>query len=273
METAWREDRDRAKFSINSLIGLCNLDESESYALSSSTNAGDAPPGSLMTQYLVNGRVWYDFVTSYTQKTCFSMKPLYDLCLATEARNMGVAIYTLKQFNSPLLEFKTDSIMFKLRKRRLLDITAITYKDLAKLRTRYCGLNKLNCYTNLTPNPNEEPIFRMHQAVESDYMKTDPARPMRGHMLAGQVELAWVEPDVDTHEDSLLILGPPGTGKSHTCLKIIERLRRTKRVEVMSKTWVASQRIGGVTADHWVQRYLNRGTPSIDYILIDEISQ
>ena len=56
----------------------------------------------------------------------------------------------------------------------------------------------------------------MHQAVGTEYMKIDPAKPMRGHMLAGQVELAWIEPDVDTHEDSMLILGPPGTGKRHS---------------------------------------------------------
>ena len=59
-----------------------------------------------MTQYAVNDTPWYDFVKSYTQKTCSSLKPIYDLCLAIEARNVGVVIYVLKQFNCPLLEFK-----------------------------------------------------------------------------------------------------------------------------------------------------------------------
>jgi len=37
META-RQDKDLAKFSVNSLIGLCNLDETDSYSLTSSAN-------------------------------------------------------------------------------------------------------------------------------------------------------------------------------------------------------------------------------------------
>ena len=65
----------------------------------------------------------------------------------------------------------------------------------------------------------------------------------------------------------------PGTGKSHFCLQLIEKLKYNYRVEVVSKTWVASQRINGVTADHWIRKFMTRGTPRVDYIFIDELSQ
>jgi hypothetical protein len=264
MELAWREDLDKAKFSINSLIGVCSLDEVEPYVLASSTDAGDAPAGSLMTQYRVNGRTWFDFVTTYKQKTCCSLKPIYDICLASEARNVGLAIFALKHFNCPLLEFKTDSVMFKMRKRRMPDIATFRYSDISSLRQRYVADHKLNCYCDVTHNTSVALIFRMYQAKESDYMQCEPIKPSRNHLLTIQ-DLAWnrVSPqEAEHHEGGLLIVGAPGTGKSHLCLQLIARLRAEGfRVEVLSKTWVASQRIDGVTADHWVQRYLNRAHP------------
>ena len=58
----------------------------------------------------------------------------------------------------------------------------------------------------------------------------------------------------------LLVLGLPGTGKSHLCKQIVSKLRgEGKHVEVLSKTHVASQRVGGVTCDQFIRRRRLRG--------------
>ena len=55
---------------------------------------------------------------------------------------------------------------------------------------------------------------------------------------------------------------------------VVERLGASgKKADIVSKTHVASNRAGGVTADHWVRRYVINGSPSCDCIWIDEISQ
>jgi hypothetical protein len=74
--------------------------------------------------------------------------------------------------------------------------------------------------------------------------------------------------------ESLLVLGIAGTGKTHFVQGIVERLRCAgKKVDVISKTHTASRRAGGVTADHWVRRYVLHGAASCDVLWIDEVSQ
>ena len=46
-----------------------------------------------------------------------------------------------------------------------------------------------------------------------------------------------------------------------------------KRVDIVSKTHVASNRAGGCTADHWVRRHVINGASSCDCLWVDEISQ
>ena len=62
-------------------------------------------------------------------------------------------------------------------------------------------------------------------------------------------------------------------GKQHT-YRGVERLRaQGKVVDIISKTHVASRRAGGVTANHWVRRYVLAGCPRCEVLWIDEISQ
>ncbi len=71
-----------------------------------------------------------------------------------------------------------------------------------------------------------------------------------------------------------MCVGVAGTGKTTFLQGVVERLRASgKRVDIVSKTHVASQRAGGVTADHWVRRHVLNGVPSCDVLWIDEISQ
>ena len=67
----------------------------------------------------------------------------------------------------------------------------------------------------------------------------------------------------------LLVLGAPGTGKSTFLQKATAELSPLAKV---SKTWVASSRINGVTLDSFVRRYVIGGSFK-GTIWIDEISQ
>ncbi len=74
--------------------------------------------------------------------------------------------------------------------------------------------------------------------------------------------------------ESLLCVGIAGTGKTTYLQGVVERLRASgKRVDIVSKTHVASNRAGGVTADHWVRSHVINGAPSCDCLWIDEIRQ
>ena len=75
-------------------------------------------------------------------------------------------------------------------------------------------------------------------------------------------------------KESLFVQGIAGTGKTTYCQGIVERLKAAgERVDVISKTHVASRRAGGVTADHWVRRHVVNGSPKCTVLWIDEISQ
>ena len=74
--------------------------------------------------------------------------------------------------------------------------------------------------------------------------------------------------------ESLLCLGVAGTGKTHFLSGIVEQLRaQGKRVDIISKTHMASRRPGGVTADHYVRKHILHGCCTADYVWVDEISQ
>jgi len=84
MEAAWN-DRDLAKRSVNSLIGLWCIDEPKSYKARTSTHVGDCPPGASKRIFHWNdggvSGVIYDFVTTTKLIGCTSCRPLHDLCM------------------------------------------------------------------------------------------------------------------------------------------------------------------------------------------------
>ena len=72
----------------------------------------------------------------------------------------------------------------------------------------------------------------------------------------------------------MFVQGIAGTGKTTYVQGIVERLRAAgEKVDIISKTHVASRRAGGVTADHWVRRHVINGSTKCTVLWIDEISQ
>ncbi len=280
MEAAW-PDGGLAKQSVNSMIGLWCLDQAFSYKLHSSEHPGDCPPGALkrITQF-EHGAVT-DIIVKTRLHTTTSMRPLHDLCMCTEAVRVGQMLYCLKRQRAICYELKTDSVLYRPLKRARTDaLETLRFRDL-RLRERFepCGQRRLNEYCSLPLADSEDLVFRVADAVERDLLRMNPKRPARD---ADYVHRQPVMRELDQEEatrralagESLLIEGIAGTGKSHFTMALVEQLRALgKTVAVIAKTHTASQRVNGVTADHWVRRNVMHGAANADVIVVDEVYQ
>ena len=109
-------------------------------------------------------------------------------------------------------------------------------------------------------------------------MKTNPAPPRREADRPMVINAPFRDLDEEgakravLNGGSLLVLGIAGCGKTFYVQKLVEQLRlQGKRVDIISKTHCASQRAGGVTADHWVRRHVIHGACTADYVWVDEV--
>ena len=147
------------------------------------------------------------------------------------------------------------------------------------MNTMYQGQQGFFEYYRPEVNGSEEKVFRVSAAEEKDPMKMLPQGPKRESTYQHQ-SYVWTDLDEEEAErlvingGSLLVLGVAGTGKSYFVSKLRESLKNLgKSVDAISKTHCASERIGGVTADHYVRRHVLHGICTADAIWIDEISQ
>ena len=279
MEEAW-EDALLAKLSVNALIGLWCLDDAFSYKVLSSTHDGDCPPGASTRVFHYQGGEVKDFITKQRLASATSHRPLHDLCMGTEAVRVGQMLYCLKAQRCTPLELKTDSVLYRPTNRAKACLPELTFEDLHALRNRFEGRNiRLDEYAALTPADGREAVFRVQAALEKDRLHIDPAPPSRAWELR-LPDAAWRDLSAAQAEEavmngeSLLALGIAGVGKTTFIRGLVERLRALgKRVDVISKTHVASSRAGGCTADHYVRRHILHGACCADYIWVDEISQ
>ena len=138
----------------------------------------------------------------------------------------------------------------------------------------------LNCRVEMTPLTSSDPVFRF----------SDVGTPLQGRYQKPRREVPpptllphWRDLTVDeartclAEGHSLLVVGAPGSGKSHWVREHVRELRKSgKRVDVVAKTHAAVQNFGegAQTADHWVrQRVRNGGAVSCDVLVIEEITQ
>ena len=192
-------------------------------------------------------------------------------------------IYMLRQTRAVPFQFKTDSCLFRPRKRAKASVGDVRFRDLSSLRARFepaPGMRRLDERALITHNPSEEKVFRCAPAQEIDRMCTNPELPRRAAPTPETLSLVWRELTEQEAEarvfdgGSLLVLGIAGVGKTHFLRGIVERLRAMgKSVDVISKTHSAARRAGGTTADHWVRRHVLHGACTCDYLWVDEVSQ
>ena len=75
---------------------------------------------------------------------------------------------------------------------------------------------------------------------------------------------------------SLLLSGMPGTGKTHLAKQIVTQLSELgEGVTLISKTHCSVQNLGmgAQTADHWVRRTIRAGRCSLDWLVVEEVTQ
>jgi len=291
MQQAWKmigEDH-LDKFSVNAMIGLFFKDESYGYTTFSSPDVRDQISDAKQTLFKYEGGAEYDWVKCTKLINSTTFRPILDQILSTECVRMGQAIYILKRLGigRNICEYKTDSILFtphaNRRKKAIYAFEELRHCDLNKLRDRYEGKNRrLDDYIRPSVDGSETKIFRIQEAIEEDEMRSEPARPCRKCDLNYSTP-RWTTLTEDqakyqvlNNESSLLVIGNPGVGKSHLLKELTEQLKTSGyKISIVSKTHVASSRIGGVTADHFSRRYIDHGTCQTEkhYIWIDEISQ
>ena len=300
-----------AKLSVNSLIGLWAIDEATSLKTRTSTREDDRPKTDhcLTSIFEYEGGIVYDFTTRTRLISNASCRPLHDLCMCTEAARVGQMLLAIRLAGAVPYEIKTDSVLFKAKKRKPVELDKLTFRDLSTIFTR--GYPLARPTLQLTVVSSENKPFRQNKACEEDLLRgcSGFAATQRGcyESVTGLLQNVttqggcvgfgtpqrlsqnattspkpriWQECSPEEGErrvlekESLFVQGIAGTGKTTYCQGIAERLKAAgERVDVISKTHVASRRAGGVTADHWVRRHVINGSPKCTVLWIDEISQ
>ena len=172
MERAWQSDESTlAKLSVNSLIGLWAIDEATTLKVRTSTREDDAPTrGCLTSIFHYNGGLVYDFMTRTKLISNASCRPLHDLCMCTEAVRVGQMLLALKAAEAIPFELKTDSVLFKAKKRKLVELDKLTFRDLDTLHTRSYPIARPTVQIGVVSSSNNP--FRQAKATERDLLRT-----------------------------------------------------------------------------------------------------
>jgi hypothetical protein len=182
-----------------------------------------------------------------------------------------------------LFEFKTDSVLFRPLKRKKPELELLTFRDLHTLRDRYepalKKTRRLDERLDMREIPSSDLVFRVEEAQEEDRMQSNGSMPHRSHVLKPEPRAYTALAPMRGEElmlegGCLLVTGIAGTGKSHFCGGLVERLRaQGVKVDCCAKTHTASSRINGCTLDHWVNRHVLNGSPTCHLLYLDEVSQ
>ena len=289
MEDAWGEDRLMAKLSVNQCIGLWATDKTHVYSVKTTGQGLDAPGAYCKRIVQYAGGQTVDHVYATRCLTNFSMRPIWDQIMATESVRVAQLIYILGQLRVPqrcIKSVKTDCVVVQGlepgRRRRVLGIADTCFKDLANLRRKYekPGKNQMqldDAYAMASREDDEDPVFRYGEGSVLQGFYKEPVMDAR----EPEPVMAWRDLNeadalAAATEEGLLVLGPPGTGKTHWVRSLVQRLREQgKRVDVIAKTHAACQNFGcdAQTADHWVRRHVRAGGLHCDYLVVDELSQ
>ena len=198
---------------------------------------------------------------------------------------IGQAIWALEKLGIPtasLGEFKTDSITVVIPQKRKRETVKermrdIRYCDLHSLKDMYMPVAKrqrrLDDTIPLLPIASDECVYRCLNMDDSDKMATRPELPSRPIFDMQSLPSEWTDlgpEDAKAHilgGGSCLISGPAGSGKSYMVKSIVDELRKSKPVALISKTHVAAQNMSivetegsaglpGMTSDAWTRRHV-----------------
>jgi Cdc6-like AAA superfamily ATPase len=316
MEEAWGGHEDLAKLSVNQMIGLWATDATQVYHVKTSKDPVDGLGAWAKRYVEFEGGYVTDYIFASSLLTNTSMRPIHDQIMCTEHTRLAQLLFCLKALKVPprcLKCIKTDCVVLqgpiKKRKAELESLAELTFGDLPKLRSHqpnfktsetcvenvetqqfldsYCSISKHKFSSN-------SEVFRLGEGKELKGCWTKPWReskqPGELAILEGSPVTPQVLPvrrpwrDVSKEEalelmqagKGLLLVGSPGTGKTHWLRNAIASLRQAgKRVEIVAKTHAAVQNIGceAKTADHWVRKHVRAGGVHCHTLVVEELTQ
>ena len=283
MEAAWGDHIDMAKDSVNAMLGLWAVDEQQSFHVKSSNDPFEGQ-GAWATRLVEwNGGHMTDWIFAKKLLTNASMRPVHDMIMAHEHTLIASILFCLSSLKIPqhcIKDINTDCVevkgFAKKHKAAIMDLAKLTFKDLPNLRRRFTEPKQgfLDARVD-TPNASTEECFRVR-----------PGKPLEGYFAEPRREARRPEPrgqwwDLNEQEAlecvregrNLLILGPPGVGKSYWLRQRVAELRAAgHHTMVIAKTHLACQNIGceAVTADHFCYKYIRNGSSSCHTLCVEE---
>jgi hypothetical protein len=230
----------------------------------------------------------FTFVTKVLNNA--SMIPFWDQIMATEATRVAQIRHCITALGVPqkcIVHCKTDCLnvqcdknVSKKHKEGLMALAEITYADLPKLRERFGpkGQKFLDCLVPLAGVADQDCVFKTGTGKPLKAQYKEPDLP--AHPVAAMPDWVDITPEAAMERvnslKSLLVLGAPGTGKTHWAQQRVQELRAAKKkVVIVTKCHnaVANFGYGAMTLDHFCYKYIKNGSCSADIIFLEELTQ
>ena len=255
MERAWPEGEEHmAKLAVNALIGLWARSKDVFYSMRTSNHEVDGRGCQYQQVFFDDrGQCHYDHVYATELFSNRSMRPAHDFVMASEYVEMARIHRALREVPPRyLVALKTDCLVYQSLPRKFVHVV----EALTRRRHR-----------DNTPKYRFEEVKRLEGEYQEPRLETEPPTEQE----------PWEDPvEHCLNGHSLLLSGMPGTGKTHLAKQIVSQLSQLgEGVTLISKTHCSVQNLGlgAQTADHWVRRTIRAGRCSLDWLVVEEVTQ